>query len=191
MLENTSWGVEASVLGLFICFYSKHHCQEHRRDGQGGLRQRAITHTRQSQWLPWDTICQQWLSQYIQKSRTSPGCMWQPPMPFPTRCLGRAPAYIHLAPSAGAWFSRVYPPGFPPAVPCGSSFFVKSNSRSLFGRTFLAPEVRSTSPSPALMPGLPCLESRSAGAHRYFIPNEVLKSLCASGLCPLMTQGVV
>lgn len=97
MLENTSWGVEESFLVLFICFYSKHHCQEHRRDGQGGLRQRAITHTRQSPWLPWDTICQQWLSQYVQKLRASSGCMWQPLMPFHSRCLGGL-LLIHISP---------------------------------------------------------------------------------------------
>ena len=83
------------------------------------------------------------------------------------------------------------PTGLPPAVPCGSSFAVRFSCVAPgFGRRFLAPGVRSSSPSPASVPGLHHLEARSAGVCRYFISNEVPKNLCASGLCSLLTQGV-
>lgn len=81
--------------------------------------------------------------------------------------------------------------GLPTQPSSGSSVAVKSRwVAPLFGRRLLDPGARSSSPGPAPVPGLHRLEARSAGVRRYFISNEVPKSLSVSGLCSLLTQGV-
>lgn len=103
--------------------------------------------------------------------------------PFHTRCLGRAPAFMFLTAGAGTWFSRVHPSDLLLDVLCGFSFSVKSICVApLFGPWG---EKQQSLPSS-------CAWFAQPGSQvcRYLISNVVPKSLCASGLCSLLTQGV-